>query len=63
MLRGKIPELQDRTPVGEPAGNLLGADAYNCSSEKAERVLGVRFRTREETFGELGTQLLEIEGR
>lgn len=36
---------------------------YDCSSEKAKKVLGMEFRSLEETFVELGTQLLELEGK
>jgi nucleoside-diphosphate-sugar epimerase len=61
MLRAAVPELESRTPVGTPGGNGLPEDQYACSSEKAKRVLGLTFRGKEETFVELGRQLLEIE--
>jgi hypothetical protein len=41
----------------------LDDDAYDCSAELAERVLGVKFRRKEETFVELARQLLVIEER
>lgn len=49
--------------MGTPGGNPLPANAYDCSSEKAKSVLGVTFRSQEETFVDLGRQLLEIEGK
>lgn len=63
MLRKDIPELEERTPVGVPGGNKLDPNAYTCSSQQAERVLGLEFRSKEETFVELVKQLLEIEKR
>ena len=44
-----------------PGGNPLPEGHYECSSERAKRVLGLTFRGKEETFVELGRQLLEIE--
>jgi len=61
VLREGIPELESRTPVGKKGGRGLGENAFECSSEKAKKVLSVTFRTLEETFGELARQLLEIE--
>lgn len=61
MLRKKIPELEERTPVGVPGGNKLDPNVYNCSAALAEKVLGLTFRSKEETFVDLAKQLLEIE--
>jgi hypothetical protein len=61
MLRSHFPELESRTPKGVPGGNPLPEGHYECSSEKAKRVLGLTFRGKEETFVDLGRQLLEIE--
>lgn len=61
LLRKNIPELAERTPIGTPGGNPLPANAYDCSSEKAKKVLGLTFKSKEETFVELAKQLLEIE--
>lgn len=55
--------MEERTPEGIVGGNKLDKNLYHCSSEKAEKVLGITFRTKEETFVELAEQLLEIEGR
>jgi hypothetical protein len=60
-LRKNIPELTERTPQGTPGKNYLGENAFECSSAKAEKVLGLTFRSKEETFVELAKQLLEIE--
>ena len=61
ILRKDIPELTDRTPEGTPGKDGLGENAFDCSSEKAKKVLGMTFRSKEETFVELARQLLEIE--
>jgi hypothetical protein len=51
------------TPVGKPGVSSLPDSAYYITNEKARRILGCEFRSDEETFVELGKQLLEIEGR
>ncbi len=61
MLRKDIPDLETRTPEGNPGVTSLSTDAYNYSSAKAEKVLRVTFRSKEETFVELAKQLVEIE--
>ena len=61
ILRKNIPELEERTPEGIPGGNLLDKNAFTCSSAKAEKILSLTFRSKEDTFVELGKQLLEIE--
>lgn len=63
ILREKITELKDRTPIGVPGGNKLDPNAYTCSNEHAKKILGVTFRSQEETFVDLGKQLLEIEAK
>ena len=61
VLREKVPELQEKTPRGVPGENLLAKNAYFCSSEMAQRVLGLRFRSQEETFVDLAKQLVKLE--
>jgi hypothetical protein len=61
MLRKDIPELAERTPEGTPGKDSLKENAFDCSSAKAEKVLGMTFRSKEETFVELAKQLLGIE--
>ena len=61
MLKKNTPVLEERTPKGIPGGNALSPDAYTCDSSKAKKVLGLTFRSKEETFVELAEQLLKIE--
>lgn len=63
LLRGGIKELEGRTPVGKPGTSSVPENAYEISNEKGKSILGCEFRSEEETFVELGRQLLEIEGR
>jgi nucleoside-diphosphate-sugar epimerase len=62
-LRKNVPELRTKTPKGVPGGNPLSKNAYYCSSEKAQKVLGLRFRSMEETFVDLARQLVELESK
>ncbi|ATZ47881.1 hypothetical protein BCIN_03g01620 [Botrytis cinerea B05.10] len=61
ILRKNIPELEERTPRGVPGDKGLEEGSFACSSEKAEKVLGLKFRSKEDTFVDLARQLLEIE--
>ena len=63
VIRKNIPELRERAPVGVPGGNKLDPNAYTCSSDRAKKILGLSFRSKEETFVDLAKQLLEIEAR
>ncbi|KAK5110782.1 hypothetical protein LTR85_000727 [Meristemomyces frigidus] len=61
ILRARFPELEERTPMGKPGVSSLSGEPYSASSEKAEKVLGIKFRPLEETVIDLGKQLLAIE--
>ncbi|KAF7893440.1 uncharacterized protein EAF02_000978 [Botrytis sinoallii] len=61
ILRKNISELEERTPKGVPGDKGLEDGSFACSSEKAEKVLGLKFRSKEETFVDLARQLLDIE--
>ncbi len=61
ILRQNIPELGSRTPEGTPGVSSLPENAYSADSGPAEEVLGIEFRSAEETFVDLGKRLLAIE--
>ncbi|PQE29505.1 hypothetical protein CJF32_00003243 [Rutstroemia sp. NJR-2017a WRK4] len=61
ILRKNIPELKQRTPKGSPGEKGLQDGSFTCSSEKAKSVLGVTYRSMEDTFVDLAKQLLELE--
>jgi NADPH-dependent methylglyoxal reductase len=61
IWRANFPELADRVPEGISGAKTLPDDAYNASSEKAGRVLGIKNRSLEESLVDLGKQLLAIE--
>ncbi len=63
MLRSNFPELEERTPLGQPGKDNLEEGIYGISNEKAGKLLGVKYRSKEETFVELARQLLELEKR
>jgi len=62
-LRATFPELKDRTPKGNPGVSSLPekASRYSVNSEKSRKVLGIEYRSVEDTFKDLGAQLLAIE--
>jgi nucleoside-diphosphate-sugar epimerase len=59
-LRASIPDLEERTPVGKPGSGLSETD-YGYDGQRAAEVLGLSYRPMEETWVELGSQLLAIE--
>ncbi|KAJ3119215.1 methylglyoxal reductase (NADPH-dependent) gre2 [Physocladia obscura] len=61
LLRKNIPQLEEQTPEGTLGKNFLPENAFDCNSAKAEKLLGLTFRSKEETFVDLAKQLLEIE--
>ncbi|KAF7904642.1 hypothetical protein EAF00_001976 [Botryotinia globosa] len=61
IFRKNIPELEERTPKGVTVDKGLEDGSFTCSSEKAGKVLGLKFRSKEETFVDLARQLLEID--
>lgn len=63
ILHNNISELEERTPKGVPGAKGLEDGSFTCSSEKAEEILGLTFRSQEDTFVDLARQLLEIEKR
>jgi nucleoside-diphosphate-sugar epimerase len=63
ILREKMPELRSRIPRGDPDTWAMGEGAFEGRSKLAEEILGIKFRPAEETIGDLGPQLIEIEKR
>ncbi|QSZ35555.1 hypothetical protein DSL72_008425 [Monilinia vaccinii-corymbosi] len=61
ILRKNIPELEERTPKGVPGDKGLADGSFTCSSDKVRKVLGLKFRSKEDTFVDLARQLLEFE--
>lgn len=63
ILRERLPKLRGRVPRGDPTSWRLGEGTFDASHALAEEVLGLRFRPAEETIGDLGPQLVEVERR
>lgn len=61
IFRSKVPGAEERVPKGSPGKYNLPADHYRADASKAERILGVKWRSAEETFGDVGRQMLEFE--
>ncbi|KAI9666418.1 MAG: methylglyoxal reductase (NADPH-dependent) gre2 [Bathelium mastoideum] len=61
ILRRNFPELASRVPKGNPGAYSLPAKTFSADSTSARHMLGIEFRSKEDTFVALATQLLEIE--
>jgi nucleoside-diphosphate-sugar epimerase len=61
ILRREVPGAVNRVPRGEPGSVTRPDGAARLDCERAERVLGVRWRGKGTTFGDMGRQFLEIE--
>jgi nucleoside-diphosphate-sugar epimerase len=61
ILRANVPDAVERVPQGKPGTSTLPADNFAVDHSKAERVLGLKWRSAEETFADSGRQLLEFE--
>jgi nucleoside-diphosphate-sugar epimerase len=59
VIRGKLPE-KSRAPVGKP-GYRIADTHYSCDSSKAQKLLGVRLKSLEESIIPLAQQLYGME--
>ncbi|KAB8229563.1 SDR family oxidoreductase [Aspergillus alliaceus] len=60
LLRDKICELKSRVPVGNPGKPSVG-EHYEVDCSRARSVLGIEFRSFNETFLDMGHAFMEIE--
>lgn len=60
ILRTNFPEAVNRIPLGKPGSSSLPENAFDTDSSDAVKDLGLAFRSHEETFKDLGRQLLEL---
>lgn len=63
LLRASLPALSGRIPRGTPEEATMPEGSFEASSELARTVLGLDFRSAEDTIGDLATQLVDIESR
>ena len=61
ILRKTFPEAGDKIPVGQPGTSSFPENAFDIDAEDAKRDLNMAFRSHEETFRDLGRQLLDLE--
>jgi nucleoside-diphosphate-sugar epimerase len=61
ILRKNLPEAEERIPLGTPGTVSLPPNAFDADNGPAKKVLGIKFRSHDETFRDLGKQLLELE--
>ena len=59
ILREALPDLRDKIPKGTP-GQPLPEGIFSASSQLARDVLGIRFRTPEETINDMASQLRQV---
>ena len=61
ILRSRFPELSDCTPLGKPGTSSLPPGAYSIDNSKVKELLGVEFRSLEETVLDVARCMLNIE--
>lgn len=60
IIRAKFPSLQEKTPKGTPGASKMG-QTYILDGSKAERVLGLKYRSLETTLTDTVNCLLAAE--
>lgn len=61
LLRSHFPELSERMPLGKPGTPSLLPGAYSIDNSKVKELLGVEFRSLEETVLDVARCMLDIE--
>ncbi|OAK99252.1 NAD(P)-binding protein [Phaeosphaeriaceae sp. SRC1lsM3a] len=61
ILRKEVPGSAGRVPKGEPGKDTKPHDAVRLNSSRAEKILGMQWRTKVETFKDMGRQFMEME--
>ncbi|KAI1408336.1 NAD dependent epimerase/dehydratase [Hypoxylon sp. FL1857] len=62
-LREALPEKRDVIPIGDPKNTGKPEGWYGSSAPEVEKVLGLKYRSAEESIKDLAPQLVEIEKR
>jgi len=60
LLRDQIPELKSRVPVGNSGKPSVG-EHYEVDCSRARKVLGIEFRSFDETFLDMAHAFMEME--
>ncbi|EXJ66169.1 uncharacterized protein A1O5_10785 [Cladophialophora psammophila CBS 110553] len=60
ILRKYFPEAHDRIPIGQPGTQSFPDNAFDIDGDEAKRDLDLTYRSYDETFKDLGRQLLDI---
>ncbi|KAK1622566.1 NAD dependent epimerase/dehydratase [Colletotrichum phormii] len=63
ILREKLPQWEGRIPKGDPAKATLAEGMFGVDASLAEKVLGMEYRTLEDTIGDTAAQFVELEDR
>lgn len=60
LFRDQIRELKSRVPVGNPGKPSVG-EHYEVDCSRARNILGIEFRSFNETFLDMGHSFMEME--
>ncbi|OGM41061.1 hypothetical protein ABOM_010245 [Aspergillus bombycis] len=63
VLRANLPEIKDRIPVGNPGTGDVPSDVYTVDTSKSQKVLGLEYRSLEETIVDAARSLLKLEAK
>ncbi|KAJ5674157.1 hypothetical protein N7462_009596 [Penicillium macrosclerotiorum] len=63
VLRERILDIKERVPLGLPGSGLGGAQVYGIDNSKSKQVLGMSYRTFEESVVDAGRAFLALEAQ
>ncbi|KAJ5964241.1 NAD-dependent epimerase/dehydratase [Penicillium vulpinum] len=61
-LRERIPEIQDRVPIGNPGTGTVPSSVYTINNTKSQKILGIQYHKLEDTVVDAARSLLKLEG-
>ncbi|OGE47017.1 hypothetical protein PENARI_c075G08836 [Penicillium arizonense] len=63
ILRERLPEVRERVPIGMPQSGLGNVEVYGVDNSKSKQLLGIKYRTLQNSVLDAAQSLLELERR
>lgn len=61
LVREAVPEWDERIPLGKPGNYTLGSDLFQADNTKSKQLLGMTYRSLEETVGDTARNFHALE--